>query len=505
MKEITANETGFFCPHARLSFRAFHDVNLYGKDITLLHLESSSFVDGGFDNVSLYNATLTSTKFMNANFSAVNLGNSDICSIWAQKCGFHKTNFNNATIADSAFRGCVFEYCSFEGISLTNTQFVDCIFDQFPIHDSTVTLNTFIRCQIKDTDFTESFYYQIFEVCVFQEVDTASNLLGFNFGFSADDLLRVSQDTELSEIKEAFVESGMYINAAILHVNQTRDCYDAAMLACITAMGKMLMQDILIKTDEILFLKKMTTYLKEKGLLTPITSIRMWQILNSFIGKDEKNTANDKALPHIREFANMLYFDFHEFQSELQKKLLQLPEITVKSAEVEMKVVYMSAPSLELLHLINQFHQDLCCNGPAPQLMRTEEGSYIEWLKISEIALPYIQTFFSLLGLIIPFMIYKLEKKNNLKQESPTYILLKDHNLVPIEGDGIAQQTSSKELYLPDYKRILPNVQTAEARTGIMISDVMKITSSSKIIDSLDLCGYNPQNVKSVSVYYTRI
>lgn len=496
MEEIMQRKEALFIPEAKLSFQLLNDLQLCGVDVKLLHLISSSVSKGKLINVNFYNASFLSTRFVDVTFENCDLSCTDICSIWAKNCRFADSDFANATIADCTFINCTFYNCSFGSVSLNNSQFVDCTFEKLPIDGSTVTLNTFTRCSICNSSFTESFYYQIFEDCTFSNATMPVPLLGYNFGFSEDVFQQCIGNSFLSDIEKDLVEKGLFINAAILRINQVKSYYDIALLACTKALNQMIERDILVKADEIQFIKKLTNYLHERNQIAPISLIQIWQELYYITRRNIHNAAFQKALPHIREYSNMLYFSVQEFHEKLQKALIALPRNN-QNQTVEIKIVYSVAPELKLLDCLEHIHIEYCNTEIRPRLIRTEIGSYIEYLEIAETALPYLQTLLSLLGVIVPFVVYHKQKKDHEKEKEEVQ-KAEDANRIyeqkRIEREAaLANRQSSPSIILPQTTILVPE-------TNIVLANSTRVISDYRFLENQNYYGYNTHNIKSITI-----
>lgn len=494
MENITVNDNKLFFKGAKLNLQVFHNLNLENKNLEFLHLISSVILSGNFEHLNFYNASFLGTKFSDVYFKECTLKSTDICSIWAKDCYFKKTDFTNATISDCTFINCVFDDAIFESISLTKCQFIKCTFEQFLIDDSTFSLNSYLQCHIKNTEFTESFYYQIFDNCIFENANMSPMLLGFNFGFSLQTFTQLTAGFDLIKIKEDFISQGLYINAAIFRVNEIQNYYDEALLACIAALGKMVQNDILVKGDEIEFLKNLTSYFQEHQQIAPITILRIWHLLNSYFIDNSINTSSMRAMPHIQEYINMLYFNFIDFQEQLQKLLDKIPKSTNEMAEL--KIIYSEKPELPLLKILNDFCTCISIDCPHPRLIRTEKGSFHEFHEIATIAIPYLQTFFSFLGVIIPIVIYKKQKKENKNKEQ-----------IKKEIADNSYEKTIIQITLPNSEVrkktiLLPNTAVTTSSTNGIISDVEKVIHSQMMTNSTDFCGYNNQNIKSITIQF---
>ena len=473
----------------KITFQIFSSLTIEQKNLEFIHFVSSSILNGFIKEVNFYNASFLSTKFLDVTFESCNMGSTDICSVWVKNCRFFNCNFNSATISDCTFINCVFDKSLFESISLTRCQFIDCNFQQFPIENSTFSLNTFTRCQIRNTNFTESFYYQIFKECLFENANMPPELLGFNYGFSVETFEFLAQEVDLEGIATDFTEKGLYINAAILRINQAQKYFDEAMIACVVALGQMIQRDILIKADEIEFLRKLTSYLQAYNQIAPITILRLWQMLNSYSISAEHNTATERAIPHIREYANMLYFTLVDFQRELQKRRNNLPKPSSASETVELQIVYTEQPTFPLIDYLSELSSiaDPAC--PKPHLIRTETGSFHEFHEIALIAMPYLQTFFSLLNIIVPIVIYKKQKNDHETEKKTT---TEGIHGVEINISGIT----------PGNSPILLPTTVGDSTINRLTSDVVKVIETQSATKSNGFNGYNSQNIQSVTIRF---
>lgn len=488
MNKLELKHHNPFTQNAKLCFQVFSNLELENDNLEYLQLVSSTVLASSFQNVCFYNSSFLSTKFQNVDFNECNLKSADICSIWANNCCFQNINFSDANISDSTFVECIFDGSIFKSVSLTKCQFINCTFEQFPMNDSTFSLNSFTRCNIKNTCFTESFYYQIFDECTFENVNMDTILLGFNFGFSQMVFSQLTKGVDLIEADMGFKDKGLYINAAIFRINQVQKYYDEAMIACVSALGEMIRQDILIKADEIEFLKNLTFYLHERELIAPITILRIWKLLSDYSINSSSNIAIEKALPHTREYSNMLYFSFIDFQKKLQDNLMLLPKISNASATAELKIVYTERPTSSLLNYLTDFSLSVGPNCPEPYLIRTEKGSFYEYHEIAVTIIPYLQTFFGLLAVIVPIIIDQRQNHNDDKKTS------NEKGSKEVEITLTATENNS-------ITPILSNTNFIAPQTNTITSDVIKALESHQITQTAGFCGYNSQNIHSITIH----
>lgn len=499
MKEKNQKNEVELVKGGRFNLQVIHSIEIHDRDLEFMHITSSDILVGRFTNVCFYNASFLSTKLSDVTFSNSNLKSTDICSILAKNCIFQNVDFSNATISDSTFIHCKFDQSMFNSVSLTRCQFIDCTFVQFPMDDSTFSLNTFTRCHINKTAFTESFYYQIFDECIFCNVKMDPQLLGFNFGFSSSVFERLSDGADLNLVETDFIKKGLFINAAIFRINQIHKFYDEALIACVAALCKMIEDDILIKTDEIEFLENLTMHLRKNRQLAPISILRIWKLMTNAVVDPAPNTAKSKAIPHIRRFVNTLYLCFQDFQNELQGLLAKVPKFFDVNRTAELSIVYTEKPSVPFLECLIELSRLADPNCPMPRLLRTETGSFHEFHEIALIVIPYLQTFFSFLSVVAPFVIYKLQKKDQQcekKQQGQTSKVDSDKIEPSVIKITLSPAQESQSLFL------LPNNNIITPATNKIIYDVANMLMVQPIANNPAFCGYNTQNIRSITISF---
>lgn len=495
MNQVSLNYDTIFSKGAKISFQKFDSLELKDKDLEELELISSIVLSGTLCKIYFFNVSILSTQFTRVKFEDCDMKSADIGSVWASECLFVNTDFSNATFSDSTFIKCTFDECIFKSINLTRCQFIDCTFNQFLIDDSTFSLNTFTRCHIIKTEFTESFYYQIFEDCIFEKANINPYLLGFNFGISPLNFEGTST-IKITETEAMLKNCGLYINAAIFRINQLHGYYDEALIACVAALGKMIQNDILVKADEIEFLKNLSSYFQERKEIAPISMLHIWQLLNRLIIDASSSIAINKAAPYIREYANTLYFDFIDFQTNMEHAFSQYPDCSNMTDAAELVITYLQKPSIDLLHYLVEFTNLVGKNCPMPVFTHAEKGSYIEFHNIAIAIIPYVQTFFGLLGVIVPFVIYKKQKQDQQPEEQST----KSENITTSEKTEISITLKFSECKPSPI--LLPNTDSISPKTSTIVADVKRIIETQPQISNNGFGGYNSQNVKAITINF---
>lgn len=493
MKEIGKTTSSDLISGAELNFYEFKDIVLIKNDLRKIHLISSTFEECSFFEIQFRTASFFSTKLINVCFYSCDLSSTDICSVWAKGCIFKDSNLDNANITDSTFVDCVFDNSIFTSVSLMNCKFINCTFEKMPIEDSTFTLNSYKNCKIKNTVLTESFYYQIFTDCEFYNVNMDPQLLGFNFGFSKQVIAGLAGNNDLNEIEVQFINKGLYVNAAILKVNQVQEGYDLAILACVSALCQMLKNNILIKADEIIYLQNLVQHFENDNKISPICIIRIWQLLNEIMSISSQNIALQKSSNYINDFLNTLHFKIQKFIESIQTSADTSCYINNEFRTAELKIVYNQKPSIEIISCLMDITTFLNPDYPKPVFIKSQKGSYIEYHEIAMALIPYIQTILSLLGVVMPIVVYKKEKKDRKSEKEAKKQADKQEEAKHMYNSIEVQITTTQQ-------NLLPTNTIITTQTNKIVTDSIKILSQQEFTNQTDFAGYNSRNIQKVTI-----
>ena len=494
MFEMELSNKKILRPKAQISYRILSNIIIDNEDLTLIHFISSEIDKTKFNNICFYNASFLSTKFICTDFNICNLENTDICSIWVKECNFDSSIIDNSTVSDSTFINCTFDNTSFVGVTMTNCTFINCIFNSFPIENSTITLNTFENCIIRNSVFTVSFYYQIFINCQFENTDFPLELMGYNFGLMSS---KINNSNESVKIENHFIERGFLINAAIFRINCENKYYDQSLLASIYALEKMMDNNILIKTDEVRFLKNLTSNFIDRNQIAPIILLKIVKKINNIMIKNESKFELNKSLYSLKEYMYASYFKYNSFLKKVNENNEKLFKFSANCESV-LKITYRVQPLIPFIFFLKQFNSYENKSMTTPELIKTEKGSFIEYHRISSILLPYIQTLFSFLGVIAPIAIYKNQNKEVCKTED------KSTNLsVSIKINSPNDEQSNK-IYISDNhgdKSIsIITEHLISDKSNEIIKQSIEMIDKNLIDNSPDYAGYNASNVKSIEI-----
>ncbi len=156
--------------------------------------------------------------------------------------------------------------------------------------------------------------------------------------------------------------------------------------------------------------------------------------------------------------------------------LAKLIEADYDSSNMIVKLKYKNKPKIELASILRK----LDSTGNAT-VIRAERGSFLEWILCTENTIKCIELFFSFMGVVIPLVIYELEKKH--KKPLTTSV----SSRTTVEAHTSIEQTTTDNIVFKSNVMI---------QTEIVTNVISVITSSE--YDLLGNQGYTIKNIISI-------
>lgn len=425
-----------------------------------------------FTSVDMSNIDLLSTKIYKCEFSYVNFEDADLFSLWFSNCIFKNTIFDTASIEDITFENCQFENCSFNEVDLKNCSFNKSSFINLIPEASTFSLNTFSDCSFKGSRLKGSFMYQIFLSCAFNDTTIDCELLKYNYGIgnrSEGLFLYKGEKADLTtDLMENLITDCMnqklLVNAVFVNYNFEENINPDLAIKSLYALESMIKNDIILRKDELIFLKNLYHCLYKEKLIAPIVIYKLFTCMIDIYNKKINNVSYEKCKEYLSAIANSLYFDFSDFCDQLKKQIESEIEYL---PPVYIKIHYKSEPEVELSTLLNQCIPDTFIRTG------TQQGSFIENIIAGAGGLELFKIFIQLLGIVAP-IIYS-EHKDKHKEHANKKSIKKEIeiNITPQNNDD----------------------------TALLIQKTCQMIESSDILKN-DIKGYNNQNVSEIYVSY---
>ena len=427
-----------------------------------------------FKDVNLSHCDLLSTKIHATIFNRVSFDGADIFSMWFSGCQFINADFTGAGIEDVTFLNCTFQNCIFDGVGLKECTFTNSHFQNIKPDSSTFTLNDYEKCTFCDCVFKGSFFYQIFKKCQFKDVSMDCNILKYNFGLGKisgityfhKSCIIQDADTLRNDLIIQCSDQKLFINAVIIDYNFSDEINPELAIKSIKAVGIMIENDILLRNDELTFLKKLYHHLYVSDLIAPIVLYRLFEELKKICTKEyPENIVISKSRESLYMISNSLYFDFSDFCERLRSSISEKIDYI---APIQIQMHYNREPQIPLDTLLNQYFPGIF------HRTATENGSFLEYLEAGEIGLEILKIFIQLLGISVPIIYAELKEKR--KKKPPKTTIQKDVEI------NITQAQNQKD--------------TAE-----LIQKTCQLLNASDMLTG-DQQGYNNSNIKEIKVSY---
>ncbi|MFR2710735.1 pentapeptide repeat-containing protein [Frisingicoccus sp.] len=438
-------------------------------------IRNSLITECTFDNVNMSHCDLLSTKIFSSIFNKVNFDSADIFSMLFSNCKFINTDFTGAGIEDITFSNCIFIDCAFNGIGLKNCTFRHCKFDKIHPDSCTFSLNNYEECAFFDCFFKGSFYYQIFKQCKFDNVLMDSNILKYNYGlgnvpgityFYKTDNIQDMDVLKDNLLTECLVQK-LFINAVIVDYNFSDAINPELAIKSIKAIGRMVEYEILLRTDEMIFLKNLYHHFYINGLIAPIVLYRLFEDLKKiYVEESPDNIVIIKSKEAMYMISNSLYFDFSDFCEKLR---ISLEEKIKYIVPVQIKIHYKNEPLVPLDFLLNQYFP-----GTFRRTL-TESGSFLEYIEAGQNGLEILKIFIQLLGITVPIIYSEIKEKRKKKAPKTTSI----------------------------QKNVEVNIQSIHDQQNVaeLIQNTCQLINSSDILTH-NQKGYSNDNIQEIKVEY---
>ena len=455
--------------NAEVVFTTIENQQYHDQDFSSSTISSSMIIATEFVDTSFYNASFMGTRLINSMFRSSNMNNADIISIVSSDCTFVKVCFDKASITDSSFTNCKFVQCSFRNISMTSNSFSGCTFD---------------HCTMKEALLGASFFYQILQDVIWEKSSLDVYLIGYNFGFSIAQMNHCNISVEaIEDLKKKYLESGMLLNAAVVAINSSTSVYDLAIVACSSTIVEMVKRRIIIKPDELRFIRQLIQNLNIKERVAPITILRCWNQL-ALIQHSIDEYGIKNVFEAINDLRNALYFLYQEFAEKLQEKLLSIP---VYKLPVKICLTFEVKPKIDLASLLNQVYDHNANGFKEAKIVKTQPGSFIAWLESIDAVLPYLQIIVSLLGISIPIAIAQKNRKID-KEEKKQEEAKKKHE------DNIT--INDTQIFIIPVPVGLPLSKDNE----MIVRDVLSVLIQNQLLNTSDFSGLNSVNLRRIEV-----
>uniref|UniRef100_UPI0040571B05 hypothetical protein n=1 Tax=Agathobacter sp. TaxID=2021311 RepID=UPI0040571B05 len=363
--------------------------------------------------------------------------------------------------------------------------FNKCDFVSFKLRQSSTSLNYYRDCYFFDAKISGNFFFNLLINSHFEKSNVAKELFGSNFGFSQVNLAELSIEKQhLKNIQQTCLDNKDIVGAAVIALNLEEKNYDYAVWTSIQVVIEQLKKGILIRAEQLLFLKSVINQLIEHNkisLYTILAIISLLEKINSF----ESNIALKKSQVIINQLRSELFDYYHKCIEQIHNDLSQICQI---DEPICVKITYTEEPQISLCILLEQIMKSIGIEGPIPVRERTAVGSFIEWIQGYDNILKCIQLLISILGLNI-----KLHKKTSEQSASKKEKVQSVQNPESVNNTGT---TNSVVFQIPE--SVLEQLKTTQTEQDV--SKTINVFILNGVTINNNFQGYNNFNVKNIEI-----
>lgn len=462
-------------------YREWDNYTVENENLHSVTFKWCNFSQCKFIHTILADSDWDSCQVSECEFKDISFENSDITSTYFENCNFHNVCFKGASMTDLTFSNCTFNDCDFNHMGLSSSVFDKCFLVNFKLRQSTTSLNSYKKCLFTNAKIRGNFFYNLFLDSNFIKSTISEELVCVNFGFSKKNLIELSLDKEhLKNIQQTCLDNKDIVGATIISLNLEENFYDCAIWTSIQIILKQLKAGILIRSEQLLFLRAVIKYLMENNkisLYTILAIISTLEKLNTF----EQNIALQKSKEVINQLNNELFDYYHKYIKQIDNELKQVNNF---QNEISLKITYEEEPKVSLCVLLEQLMSSLGINGPAPIRKQTARGSFIEWIQGYDNILKCLQLLISILGLGI-----KLKKKTEKQPE-----IEKSQDTLP--NKNVPNITNSVVFQMPE--SVLEQLKMAQTEQDV--SKAINVFILNGVTFNNNFQGYNNYNVKDIEI-----
>lgn len=435
-------------------------------------IEKSIFEDVTFNLSDFDCTTLIQCKFIKGDWSRT-----DCCSLTVSNTVFNEIDFSLSTMRNCDFKQCVFIKCDFNHIALSGSRFTDCTFSNIAVSHSSTYLNIYENCTYKDCSFNGAFYYNLLLRNKYNDVRFNQKLLAYNYFLmnKSDKLATIGfDDLQKEELNSYLSENKLLINLVILNLNETNDV-DLSLIRFIIAIGEILKAELFVREEQLQFLQKFLRFLLDNKMIPAITIVESL----SYLDRNIKffDSSNSNAYKKCKESLNLIRNELYQAYLIMGSSISSFNKTNEIDKEHIVKLVYSQEPQIPICPIINEIKKSLGIDAPDAMRVKTEKGSFLEWISCYDSVLQCLQLFVTVLGLgyTIVSEHKKKEKENDVEKENLP-------NITSTQMIDILNKTISKQKVNPEF------------------SQTVNIVLKNEIIATKKFRGYSKSNIQSIEI-----
>lgn len=480
------------CPDEIYSYLFLKEQNISNIDLHSISFKNCIIETVDFTKTLFANADFDSSHIENCIFNNQSFQNSDIISCNFKNCKFNKVSFKGSTMSNNTFEDCIFISCNFNHVTMNESTFTNCTIENITLRQSSTSLNIFDECQWINCQIHGNFIYNLLIESIFQRSILEEMVLSSNFGISNTNLISLGiEENELFEIQSKLFAKQELLNAAIIELNSNKNSYENSLVFCINLFLNQLQNNIIVRNEEIRFVELILSYLLGKNLIAPITIIQLLSLIDSFNKKGLDNIAIKKSQPNINVIYNTLFKAYQDYVEVLNEMLINTKPI---NSNVTIKLTFNEKPTLDTCTVLSSIQRELGINSEPPIQIKTEIGSFHEWITAPDNIIKCLQLLISIIGLCIK--IKPKKSKNDSKDKEGNF----EKPTISTKVSETQQNNIENNIILniPD----MISKQIGQVQTERDISSTINVFVINGMTIQNNYHGFNKQNLNNVECYY---
>lgn len=449
--------------------------DLENKNVIGCTVQDSTFTEVNFNSSDFDGTILIHCKFINGDWSRT-----DCCSLTASNTIFDEIDFTWSTMRNCDFKQCTFIGCKFDHIALSGSNFEQCQFKDIHLVQSSTYLNSYVSCTFDNCDINGNFYYNMLMHNTYVKSFFSKKLFAYNYFLLSDgsDLTKLGLNELLQdELRDYLIQNKLLVNLVILQLNQTNDV-DISIIQFIVAIGEILRTGLLVREEQLQFIYKFLQFLLKEEMLSAVTLVESLSYLERSlkIFDTQQNAAYNKC----KDTFNLIRNEIYQAYQSMGQSISLIYDESAANIERTVKIVYEQEPQIPICSIINEIKTSLGINAPDAIRVKTEIGSFHEWITCYDSVLQCLQLFIAVLGLGYTVI-------SNHKKKAP------EKKVENIEADD-SSDISSEQMVA------LLNKALSKQKVNPEFSQAIQIVVKNDIVSTKKFQGYSRSNVRSIDI-----
>lgn len=472
-----------------------NNANYEENDLHSITLKSCILSNGYFKSTLLADSDWDSCQVENCIFQNISFENSDITSTYFEDCIFKKVIFKGTTTTDITFLNCKFEDCNFNHIGLSSSTFEDCCFINLKLRQSSTTLNLFKNCVFTDSKIAGNFLYNLFLQSHFENTQISRDLLASNVGFTQENLNELSINTiDVKNLQQQLLNRKDVIGAAIISINIDEKFYDYSIWVYMQIIIDQLRNNILVRVEQLLFFKIIIDNLLMTHKISLYTVVGILNLLEK-VKLIEDNIAIKKAEPTIQQIQGLLLEHYHQIIIWLHDKL---HGIKIEDKPIQLKITYVAEPDIPICSLLEQMMRSMNVSGNYPVRIKTEVGSFVEWIQCYDNILKCLQLLVSILGVSVNLVKAKKATTESVSSESNKEENDSGNTYSNIQRNNTMTSTLTDSVTFQIPESVIKQLNTASTEQNVHQTINVFVLNGININNNFQ--GYNNFNIKEIEI-----